>query len=83
MLSVAASFVFGLAPALFAAGSDVQKTLREGSGRAGAGGSRQNARTILAAAEIALAMVLLVGAGLLVRSFIAMTAVNPGFSSGP
>ena len=80
-LSVAASFVFGLAPALFAAGSDVQKTLREGSGRAGAGGGRQNARTILAAAEIALAMVLLVGAGLLVRSFIAMTAVSPGFSS--
>ena len=81
LLSVAASFVFGLAPALFAAGSDVQKTLREGSGRAGAGGARQNARTILAAAEIALAMVLLVGAGLLVRSFIAMTAVSPGFSS--
>jgi predicted permease len=81
LLSVAASFVFGLAPALFAAGSDVQKTLREGSGRAGAGGGRQNARTILAAAEIALAMVLLVGAGLLVRSFIAMTAVSPGFSS--
>ena len=80
-LSVAASFVFGLAPALFAAGSDVQKTLREGSGRAGAGGSRQSARTILAAAEIALAMVLLVGAGLLVRSFIAITAVSPGFSS--
>ena len=81
LLSVAASFVFGLAPALFAAGSDVQKTLREGSGRAGAGGSRQNARTILAAAEIALAMVLLVGAGLLVRSFIAIAAVSPGFSS--
>ena len=80
-LSVTASFVFGLAPALFAAGSDVQKTLREGSGRAGAGGSRQNARTILAVAEIALAMVLLVGAGLFVRSFIAITAVSPGFSS--
>ena len=81
LLSVAASFVFGLAPALFAAGSDVQKTLREGSGRAGAGGNRQNARTTLAVAEIALAMVLLVGAGLLMRSFIAMTAVSPGFRS--
>ena len=46
-----------------------------------AGGSRQRARTILAAAEIALAMVLLVGAGLLVRSFIAMTSVSPGFRS--
>ena len=80
-LSVTASFVFGLAPALFAAGSDVQKTLREGSGRAGAGGSRQNVRTILAVAEIAVAMVLLVGAGLLIRSFITLTSVNPGFRS--
>jgi predicted permease len=81
LLSVAASFVFGLAPALFAAGSDLQKTLREGVGRAGAGGGRQDARTILAAAEIAVAMVLLVGAGLLIRSFITLTSVNPGFRS--
>ncbi len=78
-LSVAASLVFGLAPALFAAGSDLQKTLREGAGRGGASGSRQKARSILAAAEIAVAMVLLVGAGLLVRSFISLTAVSPGF----
>jgi predicted permease len=81
LLSVAASFVFGLAPALFSAGSDLQKTLREGAGRAGAGGGRHTARTVLAAAEIALAMVLLVGAGLLVRSFVTLTSVNPGFSS--
>ena len=81
LLSVAASFVFGLAPALFAASSDVQKTLREGLGRSGAVCSSQKAQTILAVAEIALAMVLLVGAGLLVRSFIATTAVSPGFSS--
>jgi predicted permease len=81
LLSVAASFAFGLAPALFAAGSDLQKTLREGAGRAGAGGSRQSARTILAAAEIAVAMVLLVGAGLLIRSFMMLTSVSPGFRS--
>jgi predicted permease len=81
LLSIAASFVFGLAPAIFAAGSDVQTTLREGSGRAGAGGNRQTARTILAASEISLAMVLLVGSGLLVRSFVALTSVSPGFDS--
>jgi predicted permease len=81
LLSIAASFVFGLAPAIFAAGSDVQTMLREGSGRSGAGGKRQIARTILAAAEISLAMVLLVGAGLLMRSFVALTSVSPGFDS--
>jgi putative ABC transport system permease protein len=81
LLSAAASFVFGLAPALLAAGSDLQKTLREGAGRAGSGGGRQSMRTILAAAEIAVAMILLVGAGLLVRSFIALTSVRPGFSA--
>jgi predicted permease len=81
LLSVAASFVFGLAPALLAAGSDLQKTLREGAGRAGAGGGRQSMRTFLAAAEIAVAMVLLVGAGLLVRSFIMLTSVSPGFNA--
>jgi predicted permease len=81
LLSVAASFAFGLAPALLAAGSDLQKTLREGAGRAGAGGGRQSIRTFLAAAEIAVAMVLLVGAGLLVRSFITLTSVSPGFNA--
>jgi predicted permease len=81
LLSIAASFVFGLAPALFAAGSDLQKTLRKGAGRAGSGGSRQRARTILAAAEIAVAMVLLVSAGLLIRSFITLSSVSPGFRS--
>ena len=81
LLSISASFVFGLAPALFAAGSDLQTSLREGAGRAGGSGARQRARSFLAAAEIALAMVLLIGAGLLVRSFVAMTSVKPGFDS--
>jgi len=81
LLSISASFVFGLAPALFAAGSDLQTSLREGAGRAGGSGARQRARSFLAAAEIALAMVLLIGAGLLVRSFVAITSVKPGFDS--
>ena len=81
LLSIAASFVFGLAPALFAAGSDLQTSLREGAGRAGGSGARQRARSFLAATEVALAMVLLIGAGLLVRSFVALTSVKPGFDS--
>ncbi len=78
VLSLAASFVFGLAPVLFAAQSDPQTNLREGA-RAGEATSSQHARSILAAGEVALAMVLLVGAGLLLRSFARLTSVSPGF----
>jgi len=80
LLSLGASFIFGLAPALFAADSNVQASLKEGGGRAGEGGGRQRARSFLAVAEIALAMVLLVAAGLLVRSFVTLTSVSPGFN---
>lgn len=79
LLSLAASCAFGLAPALFAANSNLQGSLREGGGRSGESRSRRRARGILAGAEIALAMVLLVAAGLLLRSFAKLTAVNPGF----
>ena len=65
VLSLLASAAFGLAPALFASRTDLQTSLREGEARAGESGSRRRMRTILAAAEVALAMVLLVGAGLL------------------
>ena len=81
LLSILASFIFGLAPALFAAGSDLNSTLREGSVRGAGGVRRLNTRAILVGAEIALAMVLLIGAGLLMRSFVALTSVNPGFRS--
>src|SRR5262249_24083821 len=62
LLSIASSFAFGLAPAILATGSDLNSTLREGSVRASAGAKRLNAKAILAGAEIALAMVLLIGA---------------------
>jgi putative ABC transport system permease protein len=78
VLSLAASFVFGLAPVLFAAKSDPQTNLREGA-RAGEATGSQRARSFLASFEVALAMVLLVGAGLLMRSFARLTSVSPGF----
>jgi putative ABC transport system permease protein len=81
LLSIVASLIFGLAPALFAAGSDLNTNLREAAGRTGAVGRRQTARSFLATAETALAMVLLIGAGLLVRSFVTLMSVNPGFRS--
>jgi putative ABC transport system permease protein len=78
VLSMASSFVFGLAPVLFAVRSDPQANLREGARAGEATGSRR-ARSFLAAIEVALAMVLLVGAGLLMRSFVRLTSVSPGF----
>jgi predicted permease len=81
LLSVVAGLVFGLAPAFFAADSSLRTSLQEGSGRGGEGGRRKRARSILAVAEISLAMVLLVAAGLLIRSFVSLTSVNPGFQA--
>ena len=77
-LSLATTLIFGLAPVLSAAGSDPQKELGEGA-RAGESAGPRRARVVLAVAEIALAMVLLTGAGLLMRSFAQLTSVNPGF----
>jgi predicted permease len=79
LLSGIASFAFGLVPALWVANSSLQTNLREGGGRSGESGGRHRARSFFAAAEIALAMILLVAAGLLVRSFAKLTSVSPGF----
>jgi putative ABC transport system permease protein len=81
LLSLLASAGSGLAPALFAANSDLQMNLREGGGRSGESGARRRVRSLLAAAEIALAMVLLVAAGLLLRSFSKMLSAGPGFEA--
>ena len=73
--------VFGLLPALQAAKADVRESLNEG-GRGGIGGRRQGRlRRLLVVAEVALALVLLVGSGLMVRSFIKLRQVDLGFTS--
>ena len=76
-LSVATTVLFGLAPALLATRDDLSSTLREG-GRGSSPGASVSAR-LLVVAELALALVLLTGAGLLTRSFAARAAWNPGF----
>ena len=81
LLSLGASLLFGMAPALFAADPRLQTTLQESGGRPGEGKGRRRARNLLVTAEVALAMVLLVGAGLLIRSFAALMSVNPGFDT--
>ncbi len=78
LLSAIAGVAFGLVPAMFAAHADIQNTLREGT-RSGESRNRRRARSFLAVAEISLAMVLLVTAGLLLRSFANLTSVSPGF----
>jgi len=76
--AVACGLAFGLAPALQAARREAQPDLREGERGSTAGGSRR-LRDAIVASEVALALVLLVGAGLLIRTFVALGAIDPGF----
>jgi putative ABC transport system permease protein len=79
-VSLVTGLLFGLVPAFTASRPDLNNTLKEGgrSSAEGAGGRRL--RNALAVAEIALSLVLLVGAGLLIRSFIRLQEVRPGFN---
>ena len=77
-IALATSLAFGILPALQFSGRRLPTALRE-STRGGAGGGGHHMRAALVVAEMALAVVLLIGAGLLIRSFIQLTRVNPGF----
>jgi putative ABC transport system permease protein len=76
-LCAATCLLAGLAPALAATRPELAQLLRSGS-RAGSGASRRT-RNLLVVAEVALAVVLLIGAGLLLRSFVRLLSVDPGF----
>jgi putative ABC transport system permease protein len=78
-ISLATGLLFGLAPALQSARTDLNETLKE-SGRGGSDGrSRLRLRNLLAVSEFALALVLLIGAGLMLKSFRRLQDVRPGF----
>lgn len=77
--AIACSVAFGLAPALQAARREFHGSLRQGGRGSSEGPDRRRLRDWLVASEVALALVLLVGAGLLVRSFSALHAIDPGF----
>ena len=76
---VLAAFVFGMAPAVHWAKRDVQGELKEGGRTASVGAAQNRLRGILAVAEISLALVLLAGAGLMLKSLYRLINVNPGF----
>ncbi|HEY2459959.1 MAG TPA: ABC transporter permease [Candidatus Acidoferrum sp.] len=73
------ALAFGLAPAWHASRPDVHETLKETSRGSSGGGAQHRLRSSLATAEMALALVLLVGAGLMVKSLVRLLEVNPGF----
>jgi len=73
--------LFGLFPAVRSSNPDLATALKEGGGRAGKGHSHNRARSLLVIAETALALVLLTGAALLLRSFAGLRSVDPGFNT--
>jgi putative ABC transport system permease protein len=80
-LSLLTAFLFGLMPAMRAAASDLHVAMRSGSMGAIGGKHHRSMRNSLVVAELALSMLLLVGAGLLIRSFQRLSGIDPGFKA--
>ena len=81
LISVFTGILFGLMPAFSASRADISTTLNESGSRSGTGARQNKARSILIVTEMALALVLLAGAGLLIRTFMALRTVDPGFDA--
>ncbi len=80
-VSLLTGVLFGLFPAIGASRPDLNTTLKEGSNRSGTGFRQGKARALLVISEVSLALVLLMGAALLIRTYIALRNVNPGFDA--
>src|SRR5258705_3793732 len=80
-LSLLTGVVFGLLPALTVSRGGVNEVLKEGGRSATAGAARQRLRSMFVVVELAVALILLVGAGLLIKSFWKVRAVEPGFKT--
>ena len=79
VVSLATGLIFGLIPAIQGSKTDLTSTLKETGGRSGSGFRQNKTRSILVVVEVALALTLLVGSALLIRSAIALSQVPPGF----
>ena len=79
LISAGTGVLFGLIPALQGSRADLSGTLKESAGRSGTGFRQNKARSLLVVVEIALALILLVGSALLIRTTLALRSVNPGF----
>jgi putative ABC transport system permease protein len=79
-ISLLTGLIFGLLPAWSATRGDVAEALRENLRTTGIGTSRSFLRSFLITAELALALILLAGAGLLIKGFLRLRSVNPGFN---
>ena len=77
-ISILTGLLFGLVPAWRSSRTDLNTTLKEAAGRSESAGGSQRIRSFLLAAEVALAVLLSVSAGLLLRSFVRVTGVDPG-----
>ena len=78
-LAVLTGLVFGIVPALHVSGADLNETLKDGARSVGGGTRKAFFRAALVVSEIALACILVAGAGLLIRSFLKLLDVDPGF----
>jgi predicted permease len=81
IVSLATGVLFGLIPAIQGSRTDLSATLKESAGRSGTGFRQNKARAVLVVVEVALALVLLVGSGLLIRTSVALASVDPGFDT--
>src|SRR5690348_4822097 len=81
VVSVLTGVVAGILPALHLSRANVNQALKQGLGRTGSDSGGNRTRSVLVVVEVALSLVLLIGAGLMIRSFQTLRSVNPGFDS--
>jgi putative ABC transport system permease protein len=81
VVSMATGIIFGLIPALQSSKTDLTTTLKESAGRSGTGFRQNKARSLLVVTEVGLALVLLIGSALLIRTAMALGRVDPGFDT--
>lgn len=81
LVSLLTGILFGIAPAIQASKGDINETLKEETGKASAGLHKSRIRNVLVVSEVALALLLLISAGLLIKSFLNLQRIDPGFNA--